>query len=191
MIASAEIQDVVGKWWWNYDEGNFEVLPTLLTDDAHFSCHTDTGATDFEDFVRVDVRGRDAVMAWQTDHRTNSPYPLRHNGTNIHVVEQRGDEATFASYIFVTHITDAGVTNLSTAIVNGTLRRVDGAVLIADLEVVLDTRISMPFARAMTAVPVTEKARATRAALVRSAGRCSRPRATARCRSGTSPATTT
>ena len=145
MIGIAEILDVVGKWWCNYDEGHFDVLAALLTDDTRFSCRTDTGTTDFEDFVRADVRGRDAVMAWQEDHRTNSPYPLRHNGTNVHVVAQRGDEATFGSYIFVTHITDSGVTNLSTAIVNGTVRRVGDAVLIAELEVVLDTRTSIPF----------------------------------------------
>ena len=62
------------------------------------------GATDYEDFVRSDVRGQAEVMAWKTDHRINSPYPLRHNGTNVHVVEDHGDEATFASYIFVTQI---------------------------------------------------------------------------------------
>ena len=145
MIGIAEIQDVIGKWWWNYDEGNFDVLDGLLTDDTHFSCRTDTGMTEFEEFVRAEVRGRRAVMAWQTDHRANSPYPLRHNGTNIHVVARRGDEGDFSSYIFVTHITGSDVTNLSTAIVNGTVRRVEDAVLIARLEVVLDTRESVLF----------------------------------------------
>ena len=43
-------------------------------------------------------------MAWQTAHRRDSPYPLRHHGTNVHIVEQRGDEATFASYIHVTQV---------------------------------------------------------------------------------------
>jgi len=146
MIGSAEVQDLVGRWWWNYDEGNFDVLAALLTDDVHFSCRTDTGATDYEEFVRADVHGRDEVMAWQSDHRVNSPYPLRHVGANVHLAAQRGDEADFASYIFVTHITKTGVSNLSTAIVRGTVRRVvDDGVCIADLEVVLDTRESVLF----------------------------------------------
>jgi len=145
MVGAAELQDTIGRWWWNYDEGNFAVLATLLTDDVHFSCRTDTGTTDFEEFVRADVRGRDAVMAWQTDHRMNSPYPLRHNGTNVHVVAQRDDEADFSSYIFVTHNTAVGVTNLSSAIVHGTVRRAGDAVRIAALEVVLDTRESVLF----------------------------------------------
>jgi hypothetical protein len=144
-ITGAEVQDLVGKWWWNYDEGNFDVLASLLAEEMRFSCRTDTGTTDYEEFVRADVRGRDAVMAWETDHRLNSPYPLRHLGANVHLTAQRAEEADFASYIFVTHITSAGVTNLSTAIVRGTVRRVGTEVLLADLEVVLDTRESVLF----------------------------------------------
>ena len=94
-----------------------------------------------------DYSGRDAIMAWQTDHRVNSPYPLRHNGSNTHVVARRGDDADFSSYIHVTQITAAGVTNLSSAIVNGTVRRVGDALCIADLEVVLDTRESVLFSQ--------------------------------------------
>ena len=144
MIESAAIQDLIGRWWFNYDEGNFKVLAELLTEDVHFSCRTDSGATDYEEFVRADYRGREAVMAWQTDHREHSPYPLRHNGTNVHVVEQRGNEATFSSYIFVSQIV-GGVSPLSTAIVNGTARAESDALRIAELEVVLDTMESKPF----------------------------------------------
>jgi len=143
MIQPAEVQDLVARWWWNYDEGNFDVLTSLLTDDVHFSCRTDSGTTDYEEFVRADYSGRDAVMAWQTDHRLHSPYPLRHNGTNVHIVEQRDGEAAFASYIFVSQIV-GGVAPLSTAIVNGRVRREDDSLLLAELEVVLDTMESKP-----------------------------------------------
>jgi hypothetical protein len=145
MIEPGAVQDLVGRWWWNYDEGNFDVLAGLLADDAHFSCRTDTGTTDYEEFVRADYSGRDAVMAWQTDHRLHSPYPLRHNGTNVHIVEHDGDEARFSSYIFVSQIV-GGVSPLSTAIVNGRVRRVGGVLLLSELEVVLDTMDSKPFA---------------------------------------------
>ena len=144
MIEPAAVQDLMGRWWWNYDEGRFEVLTGLLTDDVRFSCRTDTGATAFEDFVRCDITGRDDVMAWQTEHRLASPYPLRHNGTNVHVVEQRDRGAVFASYIFVTHIVEGAVSNLSTGIVNGEVRIQDGSLRIARLEVVLDTQHSVP-----------------------------------------------
>ena len=146
-VTFPEVAELVARWWWNYDEGHFDVLRAMLTDDVHFSCRTDTGTTDYEEFVRAEVRGRDAMMEWQTDHRVHSPYPLRHNGTNVHVTARRGVEADFTSYIHVTHITAAGVSNLSSAIVNGSVRRVDGSVLLAALEVVLDTRESVEFAQ--------------------------------------------
>ena len=79
--------------------------------------------------------GRDDVMAWQTQHRLDSPYPLRHNGTNVHIVERRGNEADFRSYIYVTQIVD-GVSNLSTGIVTGTVRREGDDLQIAALHVV-------------------------------------------------------
>jgi hypothetical protein len=145
VIEPAAVQELLGRWWWNYDEGRFDVLAGLLADDAHFSCRTDTGATAFEDFVRCDVTGRDDVMAWQTQHRIDSPYPLRHHGSNVHIVGYGDDGATFASYIFVTQIVDGAVSNLSTGIVNGAVRLQDGALRLTRLEVVLDTRQSVPF----------------------------------------------
>jgi hypothetical protein len=145
MIDPAQLQDLVGRWWWNYDEGNFDVLHSLLSEDAHFTCRTDTGTTSYEEFVRADYSGRDAVMAWQTDHRTNSPYPLRHNGTNVHVTEQRGHQVAFSSYILVTQIV-GGVAPLSTAIVHGVARDEAGGLRLAELHVVLDTMDSITFA---------------------------------------------
>ncbi len=142
-IATADVVELVGRWWWSYDEALFDVLTDLLTDDVHFTCRTDTGQTDYEEFVRADVQGRDAVMAWQREHRLDSPYPLRHHGTDVHVTSRRDAEADFASYIFVTQIVD-GVSNLSTAIVRGTVRDEGGAVHISALHVVLDTETSRP-----------------------------------------------
>lgn len=144
MIEPAELQDLLARWWWNYDEGHFDVLRELLCEDAHFTCRTDSGATDYEEFVRADFSGRDEVMAWQTDHRRSSPYPLRHHGTDVHLVARQGDEASFASYLFVTQII-GGVAPLSTAIVTGRVRREDRGLRIAELDVVLDTMESVPF----------------------------------------------
>jgi hypothetical protein len=144
-IDQASVQDLMGRWWFNYDEGNFVVLADMLAPDVHFSCRTDTGTTDYEDFVRADVFGRDAVMRWQGTHRINSPYPLRHNGTNVHIVERRGPEVSFASYILVTQIVEGRVSNLSTAIVNGSVRCVAGGLQLTRLEVVLDTQSSAAF----------------------------------------------
>lgn len=143
MIDDASVQALIGRWWFNYDEGNFEVLSALVTDAVHFSCRTDTGTTDYEEFVRADVTGREAMIGWQRRHRLDSPYPLRHNGTNVHTTGQSGDEAAFASYIFVTHIVE-GVSNLSTGIVHGSVTNEEGKLRISDLNVILDTMASKP-----------------------------------------------
>ncbi len=145
LIDAGSVAELLGRWWWNYDEGVFSVLDDLLTEDVHFTCRTDTGTTDFEEFVRADVRGRDDVMRWQRAHRLDSPYPLRHHGTNIHLVECSDVTARFASYIHVTHHVDGQCVNLSSAIVNGAVAIEDGVLRIAALEVVLDTMSSTLF----------------------------------------------
>jgi hypothetical protein len=146
VVDRAELQDLIARWWWNYDEGDFAVLRSLLTDDVHFTCRTDTGTTDWEEFVRADVRGVDTFLRWQTEHRENSPYPLRHNGTNVHVIDDRGDEATFSSYIAVTQIVDMSPVMIPGGIVNGSVRQESGTLRICELEVVLDTMTSTRFA---------------------------------------------
>jgi hypothetical protein len=147
------------KWWFNYDEGNFSVLEGLLTHDTHFTCRSDTGETAYEEFIRADVRGRDEVMAWQTGHRRNSPYPLRHNATNVHVIGSFDGEAAFASYVFVTHIVDGTVANLSSGICTGAVQEEGGAPRLAALEVVLDKMDSDVFTALSRRTPRRRRSR--------------------------------
>ena len=144
-IDDAAVQALLGRWWFHYDQGDFDRLGDLLTRDTRFRCRTDTGTTGFEEFVRADVAGRDDVLRWQEDHRRASPYPLRHNATNVHVDGGSPDEPTFASYLVVTQVVQGQPTNLSTAIVRGAVRREDGALRLAALDVTLDTMDSTPF----------------------------------------------
>jgi hypothetical protein len=151
MIRPGDAQELLGRWWWHYDAGDFDVFPHLLARDVHFTCRTDTGTTAYEDFVRADVCGRDEVVAWQTDHRRNSPYPLRHNASNVHLTAGRDGAADFASYLFVTQSVGGAVTNLSSGLVKGTVCEEDGNLRIAGLHVVLDTQDSQVFASLGTA----------------------------------------
>ena len=145
VIDPAALADLLGKWWFNYDEGHFDVLAGLLTDDVHFTCRTDTATVAWAEFARADVSGRNAVMAWQTEHRRNSPYPLRHNGSNAHIVEQRDGEATFASYIHVTHVLNETPVNIPGGIVRGAVRQEADRLRISELAVILDTMTSDVF----------------------------------------------
>lgn len=153
LITPGAVADLLGRWWYNYDQGEFAVLESLLTEDTHFTCRTDTGSTDFEEFVRADLRGKAEVMAWQTEHRRNSPFPLRHNGTNIHLRSATAETAEFSSYIFVTTVADGRPVSISSGLVNGTTALDDGTLRIAALEVVLDTMASVAFSQISTAAP--------------------------------------
>ena len=144
MLQIAEVGDLLARWWFNYDQGNFEVLDELLSSDVHFVVASDTGMTDYEEFVRSDLQGHDEVLAWQVQHRLDSPYPLRHMGVNVHVTGSEGDATTFSSYLFVTHIVDGAVANLSTAIVTGAALEEGGRARLCAMNVVLDTQTSVP-----------------------------------------------
>lgn len=139
------VQGLLAGWWFAYDQAEIAAWPGYFTADAHFACRSDSGRAPYEDFIRADVSGRDAVVAWQTAHRRQSPYPLRHNATNVHVVAVRPGEADFRSYLVVTHIVGGAVANLSSGVCRGTARADGGAVRLADLRVVLDTTDSAVF----------------------------------------------
>jgi hypothetical protein len=145
MIDPAAVVNLLGSWWFHYDEGEFDVLDDLLTHDVHFTCRTDTDSVAWAEFARADKSGRDTVMHWQTEHRRASPYPLRHHGTNIHVVEDHGDEATFASYIHVTQVMNESPVPIPGGIVTGTVRVENDRLRIAAMHVVLDTMTSDVF----------------------------------------------
>ncbi|PTR21608.1 hypothetical protein C8K36_11431 [Rhodococcus sp. OK519] len=144
-IAPESVAQAVAKWWFYYDEWNPAVLRSLVTDDFAFSCRSDTGATAYEDFITCDLRGVDEVMAWQEEHRINSPYPLRHNGANIFITGVGDSAITFSSYIFVTKIIEGRPYSLSSGIVHGSARVTSDGIALQRLEVVLDTRESVRY----------------------------------------------
>ena len=139
MIEPAHVQDLIGHWWFVYDQGDFEAMRSLITSDMQFLCRTDTGETDFEEFVRAYIRGRDEVMEWMVPHRHGSPYPLRHHGTNIHLTKRGDQEAEFASYIFVAQTVAMTPSPIPGGVVTGAVRVEDGELKIAQLAITLDT----------------------------------------------------
>jgi hypothetical protein len=147
VIDPGAVQDLIGRWWFSYDEGRFDAMTSMLTDDVHVTCRTDTPDVAWAEFATADDQGRDDVMRWQVEHRRNSPYPLRHHGTNVHIVEQEGEEATFASYLQVHQVVDEMPSPIPGGIVTGTVRREADGLRIAALHIVLDTMTSDVFAK--------------------------------------------
>ena len=148
MTDLAAVQNLLAGWWFEYDQGNADVWPSYFTSDARFSCRSDSGQTAFEEFIRADVTGRDDLVAWQVAHRRDSPYPLRHNGTNVHLTATRADGADFRSYLFVTQIVGGAVSNVASGLCLGAAREEDGVLRLAELRVILDFTDSEPFGAA-------------------------------------------
>jgi hypothetical protein len=144
-VELVEALDLINRWWFAYDECRFDVLAGLVTADVGHSSRTDTGNHPFEDFIRVVETGRDPVIAHLREHRAGSPYPLRHNATNVHIVDERGEEVEVASYLFVTNIVDGTPSALSSGICTFTVRREpDDLCRLAQLDVVLDFEATGP-----------------------------------------------
>jgi hypothetical protein len=137
--------ELIHRWWWNYDEGNLDVLLALLSDDCETRSRTELGTHPHEAFIRSTCRGRAEVMAWKIEHRRNSPYPLRHQASNVHVVAERGRELDLESYLLVTQIVERRPSLLSSGLVHWTLVRVDDGYLVHRQDVVLDSIESAPF----------------------------------------------
>jgi hypothetical protein len=145
-VDPASASQLIARWWCAYDEGDFTTMDALLADGVTFRCRTDTGTTAFEDFVRADLSGRDAVMAWQVQHRMDSPHPLRHQALNFHLTGKVGEKVGFRHYLVVTQVQDLMPTFVPGGVVDGAVVVTsDGSLQIAELTVVIDTMDSVPF----------------------------------------------
>lgn len=142
--SAAEITELLAHWWHRYDDGRVDELVPFLTEDAGFRVRTDTGTTDWEEFVRVDVRGRDEIVAWNGPHRAASPHPLRHMTVNVAVDRTDGDEAWFRSYLLVTQVVGGSPAPIPGGMLLGAARRTEEGVQLSDFELVLDTQDSIP-----------------------------------------------
>jgi hypothetical protein len=151
MVDSSAVQNRLASWWFDYDRGAFDAFPDYFASDARFVCRSDTGDNEFEQYFRADESGHDAVVKWQIEHRKQGPYPLRHNGTNVHVTAVDGDEAAFRSYIFVTQIVDGLVANLSSGVCVGRVRDEGGTLRFTEMQVILDYLNSAQFDAAVAA----------------------------------------
>lgn len=137
--------ELVNRYWFLYDEGRLGELAGLLANDCHLRSRTETGEHPFEEFIASDSTGLEAAMAWTREHRTHSPYPLRHHAANVHVLAERGDELDLDSYLFVTQIVERTPRTLSSGIVHWTLRWTAGGYRVLAKDVVLDSIESRPF----------------------------------------------
>ncbi|GCD95974.1 nuclear transport factor 2 family protein [Embleya hyalina] len=145
MHDKIEVHELLHRWWFVYDEGEFDTWERMFTDDVWFTSRTDTGDHPFEEFIAADRRGRVDVLDWQLMHRLASPYPLRHHATDIHVTGHTDTDVSLASYLYVTSVEERMPTHVAGGIVRATVRRVGDGYRFAEVHVVLDTMTAVPF----------------------------------------------
>jgi hypothetical protein len=142
--TAAEITELLAHFWHRYDDGRIDELASYLTEDATFVTRTDTGTTDWEEFVRANFQGREEILFWQDKHRQASPHPLRHMTMNVAVDATDGPSADFTSYLLVTQVVGGSPATIPGGILKGTARRTDDGLQLSHFELVLDTQDSIP-----------------------------------------------
>jgi hypothetical protein len=138
-ITLSELQEFIAGFWYHYDEAHYDELAAGCAEDVHYVTRSDTGASPFEHLMSPELHGRDAVMKWLTDHREQSPYPLRHHATNVHRTGTDGEVIEARFYIFVNQIANFVPFAVSSGVVNVGVRREASGLVFSKMDVVLDT----------------------------------------------------
>lgn len=145
-ISLAEIQEFFGQFWYHYDSGHYPEVSRCFADDARYISRSESGASPFEDVLASDLTGRDEIMSWLSEHREGSPYPLRHNGTNIHRTGTDGDVTQVRSYIFVTQVSNHVPFAVSSGVLETGIQRGPDGLQFTRFDLIMDTDNSVPFA---------------------------------------------
>lgn len=142
-ITLSELQEFIAEFWFHYDEADYAELAAAHSTDVRYLTRSESGASPFEELMSPELHGREAVMEWLTEHRKQSPYPLRHHATNIHRTGTDGEVTRVRFYIFVNQITNFVPFAVSSGVANVAVRRGACGLEFTDVEVVLDTTNSV------------------------------------------------
>lgn len=142
-VTLPELQEFIGNFWYHYDEAHYDELAASYADDVHYVTRSDSGASPFEELMSPELTGRDAVMQWLSEHRKQSPYPLRHHATNVHRTGTDGDVIRARFYILVNQIANFVPFAVSSGVVNVGVRREATGLVFTEMDVVLDATDSV------------------------------------------------
>lgn len=142
-LTLPELQEFIGNFWYHYDEAHYGELGASYADDVHYVTRSDSGASPFEELMSPELTGRDAVMEWLSEHRKQSPYPLRHHATNVHRTGTDGDVTRARFYILVNQIANFVPFAVSSGVVNVGVRREATGLVFTEMDVVLDATNSV------------------------------------------------
>jgi SnoaL-like domain len=142
-ITLPELQEFIAAFWYHYDEAHYDEMAANYAENVHYLTRSDSGASPFEELMSPELNGRDAVMEWLSEHRKQSPYPLRHHATNVHRTGTVGDVTRARFYIFVNQIANFVPFAVSSGVVNVGVRRGANGLQFTEMDVVLDATNSV------------------------------------------------
>jgi hypothetical protein len=142
-ITLPELQEFISGFWYHYDEAHYDELGARYADDVRYVSRSDSGASPFEELMSPELRGREAVMEWLSEHREQSPYPLRHHATNLHRTGVDGDVTHVRFYILVNQIANFVPFAVSSGVAQVGVRRGREGLEFTAMEVILDTTNSV------------------------------------------------
>lgn len=143
-ISLAELQNFVGEFWYHYDQAHYPELAAAFAENAVYLSRSEFGDCPFEESLTADLSGKTEVMAWLTEHRQASPYPLRHHTSNLHITGSEGDITSARFYIFVNQVSNYVPFAVSSGVAEVDIRRSGDGFEFTKLSVILDARNSEP-----------------------------------------------
>lgn len=157
-ITLSELQEFIGRFWYHYDEANYQEMAEGFAEDIHFITRSDSGASPFEELMSPELSGRDNVVEWMIEHRQQSPYPLRHFINNVFRTGTSGDVTSASLYLFVTQTANYVPFGVSSGIAKVCVRRGSQGLEFTDVNVVLDITDSAVLAELATTESATADA---------------------------------
>jgi hypothetical protein len=145
-ITLSEVQEFIARFWYHYDQGEFDVLAGFIADEMEYVSRSDSGNCPFEELLAAELHGGADTLAWLKQHRDENPYPLRHHATNIFRLGTEGDVTKVRFYLYVNQVTNNVPFDVSSGVVDAGIRRGADGLVLTSLTVVLDAEDSIPFA---------------------------------------------
>lgn len=142
-VTLSELQEFIAGFWYHYDEAQYDKLAAGCADNVRYVTRSDSGTSPFEELMSPELHGRAAVMEWMSEHRKQSPYPLRHHATKVHRTGTDGDITHARFYILVNQTANFVPFAVSSGVANVGVRRGAGGLEFTEMDIVLDTTNSV------------------------------------------------
>jgi hypothetical protein len=142
-ITLSDLQEFIAAFWYHYDEAHYDELAAHYAEDVRYVTRSDSGTSPFEELMSPELQGRAAVMEWMSEHRNQSPYPLRHHATNVHRTGTDGDITRARFYIFVNQTANFVPFAVSSGVADVGVRRAAAGLEFTEMDIVLDTTNSV------------------------------------------------